>query len=98
MARRISTGKLGRPILGNISVEDSTFGSVIANADVVLEPNGTGVARSTTDFQVDGANALRLADSDNTNYVAFKQQPTIFIIATRHKSSFRLALCRHCKH
>jgi len=77
MARRISTGKLGRPILGNISVEDSTFGSVIANADVVLEPNGTGVARSTTDFQVDGANALRLADSDNTNYVAFKSPAAV---------------------
>ncbi len=77
MARRISTGKLGRPILGNISVEDSTFGSMIANADVVLEPNGTGIARSTKDFRVDSANALRLGDSDNTNYVAFKSPAAV---------------------
>jgi len=77
MARRISTGIQGRPVLGQISVEDNTFTSLIANADVVLEPNGTGVARSTTHFQIDSASELRLAETDNTNYIALKSPATV---------------------
>lgn len=77
MARRISTGKIGRPILGSIVVEDNSISGIIDNANVRLEPNGTGIVQSASDFEVLGANALRLADSDNTHYVAFKSPAAV---------------------
>jgi len=77
MARKVSTGKVGRPILGQIVVEDNSISGIIANADVVLEPNGTGIVKSTASMQVNDGNELRLADSDSTNYVALKSPAAV---------------------
>lgn len=77
MARRITTGKVGRQILGSIVAQDNSLKSVINNEDVILDPNGTGISRSTSAIQVDAANELRLADSDSSNYVALKSPATV---------------------
>lgn len=75
--RRISTGKVGRNILGSLSVRDTTLQSVTANSNITLEPNGTGLTVSTGDVQVNAGKNLRLADSDSSNYVALKAPATV---------------------
>ena len=72
MARKITSGISGRSVLGSLTALNNSLQSVVLNADVVLEPNGTGVVQSTTDLQINDGGALRLADNDSTAYVAFK--------------------------
>ena len=50
---------------------------VVDNDDVVLQATGTGIASSSTDFQINGGNSLRLADSDSSNYVALTAPSTV---------------------
>lgn len=77
MARRITTGKVGRQILGSIVAEDNSLKSVVTNDDVILDPSGTGISRSTSSFQVDAGNSVRFADSDSSNYVELKSPATV---------------------
>lgn len=77
MGRRISTGISGRSVLGAIVAVDNSLRSVVDNANVILEPNGTGITESTTHLQINGASSLRLADSDSSNYVALKAPDTV---------------------
>lgn len=78
MARRLTTGVAGRNVLGSLVAVENNLRSVVDNADVVLQANGTGIARSTTHLQIDNANSLRLADSSgNPNaYVALQAPST----------------------
>jgi hypothetical protein len=77
MARRITSGISGRSVLGSLTALNNSLQSVVLNADVVLEPNGTGVVQSTTDLQINDGGALRLADNDSSAYVAFKSPATL---------------------
>ena len=75
--RRISTGIQGRAILGSFVAEANRFTTREVNQDLVLEPDGTGIARSTTHLQIDDANSLRLADADSSAYVALRAPNTV---------------------
>ena len=77
MARRISTGITGRNILGSIVAVDNSLRSVVTDENIVLQPSGTGINISTTDFQIDAESSLRLADSDSSNYVSLKAPATV---------------------
>jgi len=70
MPRRISSGKTGYRVLGDLTASDNTFQSS-QDANIVFQPNGTGVTESQTDLLISGNNSLRLEDGD-TNYVAMK--------------------------
>lgn len=75
--RRITTGKVGRNVLGSIVAEDNSLQSVITNANIILDPNGTGIVESTTDIRLNAAKSLRFADSDSSNFVAVKSPATV---------------------
>lgn len=76
-SRRITTGRVGRQILGAIVAEDNSLQSVVTNANLKLEPNGTGIVESESDLQLNSAKSLRLADTDSSNYVALKAPTTV---------------------
>lgn len=84
MARKITTGTVGRAVLGSIKTIDNTIQAVEANADLVLDANGSatavsgsGITRSATDFQIDNSAQLRFADGDSSRYVGFKASATV---------------------
>lgn len=77
MARKITTGRVGRAVLGNLTTVNNSLQSVVVNADVLLEPNGTGIVQSTRDLQINAQNSLRLADSDSSNFVALRSPATV---------------------
>lgn len=77
MPRKVSSGKVGRPILGDIFAQDNIFSSVEANANIVLSPNGTGVVETTSDIETSGQSGIRFADSDSSNYVKMQSPGTL---------------------
>ena len=77
MSRKITSGIVGRAVLGTLSTVDNSLQSVVANANVLLEPNGTGIVQSTKDIQINAQNNLRLADADSSNFVALRAPATV---------------------
>lgn len=77
MPRRVSSGKVGRPVLGDIFTQDNSIRSVETNANLVLRPDGTGVVESISDIQTNAQAGIRFADSDSTNYVKLNGPATI---------------------
>ena len=67
MPRRITSGTVGAQVLGDIVTQNNSLQSVVANANIVLDPNGTGIVNATSDVLISGNNGLRLSDGD-TNY------------------------------
>lgn len=72
--RRISTGIVGGPILGQLTSLENALQSITTNGDINLTPNGTGLVVSNSDIQLPNNNGVRfLEDSGNgTNYVTLK--------------------------
>jgi hypothetical protein len=77
MARKITTGRVGRAVLGSLTTVNNSLQSVVTNASVLLEPNGTGIVQSTRDLQINAQNSLRLADGDSSNWVALRSPATV---------------------
>jgi len=71
MPRKITTGRVGGPVLGNLSTKESAFSSVETNANIVFTPDGTGVTEFTKDLYTSGNVGVRFGDGD-TNYVLLK--------------------------
>jgi len=77
MARKITSGRVGRAVLGSLTTVNNSLQSVVTNANVLLEPNGTGITVSTKDLQVNAQSNLRLADGDSSNYIALRAPATV---------------------
>jgi len=77
MARRITSGISGRSVLGSLTALDNSLQSVVVDANLVLDPNGTGIVQSTAHLQLNAASSLRLADGDSSNYVALQAPSTV---------------------
>jgi hypothetical protein len=77
MARKITSGKVGRAVLGSLTTLDNRLQSVVTNANILLDPNGTGVVQSTKDLQINDQSSLRLADSDSSNWIALRSPATV---------------------
>ncbi len=71
MPRKITTGRVGGPVLGNLSTKESAFSSVETNANIVFTPDGTGVTEFTKDLYTSGNVGVRFGDTDS-NYVLLK--------------------------
>ena len=67
--RRISTGIQGRSILGSFVAETNRFTTREVNQDLVLEPDGTGIVRSASDFKIDGTNGSLILETNDGNEV-----------------------------
>ena len=77
MPRRISSGKVGRSVLGDIFAQDNSIRSVETNSNLVLQPDGTGVVESTSDIQTNAQTGIRFADSDSSNYIKIASPATV---------------------
>jgi len=77
MPRRISSGKVGRSVLGDIFAQDNSIRSVETNSNLVLQPDGTGVVESTSDIQTNAQAGIRFADSDSSNYIKIAGPATV---------------------
>ena len=77
MARKITTGRVGRAVLGSLTTVNNSLQSVVTNASVLLEPTGTGIVHSTRDLQINAQNSLRLADGDSSNWIALRSPATV---------------------
>ena len=77
MPRRISSGKVGRSVLGDIFTQDNALQSVVDNTNIILQPNGTGIVESTSDIQTNAQSGIRFADSDSTNYTKLAGPATV---------------------
>jgi hypothetical protein len=77
MARKITSGKTGRPLLGEIFTEDNIIKSILTDANVELHPNGNGIVISKQDLEVRGKDSstpgkIRIADNNDDRYVALQ--------------------------
>lgn len=77
MPRKVSSGKVGRPILGDIFAQDNIFSSVEQNANIILSPNGTGLVEARSDIETKNQAGVRFADSDSSNYVKVQSPGTL---------------------
>ena len=77
MARKISSGLVGEPSIGGISVSPSAVISTAENRDITLGPLGNGSVVFTNNAQLNAQTDLRFADADSSNYVAFQAPSTI---------------------
>ena len=75
--RRITTGVQGGPILGTFTAQQNNLQTIETNVDIVLDPNGSGIVKSTGHTQLDAQSELRLADSDSAQYAALKSPGSI---------------------
>lgn len=77
MPRRISSGKVGRSVLGDIFAQDNSIRSVETNANIAFTPDGTGIVESDSDIQTNAQAGIRFADSNSSNYVKLAGPATI---------------------
>jgi hypothetical protein len=77
MSRKITSGKVGRAVLGSLTTVNNSIQSVVSNANVLLEPNGSGIVQSVSSMQINAQNSLRLADADSSNFVALRAPATV---------------------
>lgn len=75
--RRIATGTVGKPLLGNFVVEDNNLTSANTNGNVTFTPDGTGTVQSSSLLEIRSGNNLRLQDDDNSNYIDFASPATL---------------------
>ena len=75
--RRITTGIVGGPILGQLSAFQNNVSGVVANQDITLSPSGSGIVKVNSHLQLQGQSDLRLGDADSTHYVGFQAESTI---------------------
>ena len=68
--RKITTGIVGGPILGSLVSIDNVIQSQ-NNNNVTITPNGSGIAISSSDFEVANNNGLKLSDGAS-NFVTLK--------------------------
>lgn len=75
--RRITTGIVGGPILGQLSAFQNNVSGVVANQNITLSPGGTGIVKISSHLQIDNQANLRLGDADSSHYVAFQAESSI---------------------
>ena len=71
MPRKITSGIVGGPVLGNLSSDTNIFSSREANTNIVFTPDGTGTTEFTKDIFTSGEAGVRFGDGD-TNYARIK--------------------------
>ena len=75
--RRITTGVVGGPILGQLSAFQNTVTGVVANQNITLTPSGTGEVIINSHIQIKDNETLKLMDSDSSHFVGFKSPASV---------------------
>lgn len=72
MGRRTSGQQVGFQAIGNVQANQATLTTTQSNADLTLDPNGTGIVVINTDVTIADQSDLRLreASANGTNYIA----------------------------
>ena len=83
MGRRTSSGRVGAPGIGGILAENQTI-TTDDNADIVINPTGTGRLLVNAHTQVQSQSSVRFGDADDSNYVAL-QAPDVVAANTVFK-------------
>lgn len=55
--RKISTGVTGRPLLGNLFARDNVVQGIVPNANLILDPDGTGKVTTDAPFEITNTTA-----------------------------------------
>lgn len=76
MGRRVSSGRVGAPTFGGLLAAAQTI-TTDDNADIVMDPTGTGRVLVDAHMQVQNQSNLRFGDADDSNYVAFQSPTTV---------------------
>jgi hypothetical protein len=76
MARRISGGAAGGIGAAGVQFTATTL-TTADNADITVDPSGTGIFKIASDAQVNDAGVFRFADADSSNWVGFKSAATV---------------------
>lgn len=77
MARKITTRFTGDPVLGALRVSDNTITTLGTDANLVIDPNGSGQVNIVGNLQINNASSLKLADADNSNFVNIKSPASL---------------------
>ena len=77
MGRRTSSGRIGAPTFGGLLAQDNTTITTDEDADIILDPTGTGRFVIDAHTQLQAQSSLRFSDSDSSNYVAFQAPATV---------------------
>ena len=72
MGRRTSGQQVGFQAIGNVQANQATLTTTQSNADLTLDPSGTGIVVINTDVTIADQSDLRLreASANGTNYIA----------------------------
>jgi len=76
MARRISGGAAGGIAAAGVQFTATTL-TTADNADITVDPSGTGIFKIASDAQINDAGVFRFADADSSNWVGFKSAATV---------------------
>lgn len=76
MARKVHGGIVGGSGLGGLSATDTTL-TARENDNITIDPTGTGVFEVDGNQVMLGTSEIRFADTDSSNYVAFKAAGTV---------------------
>jgi hypothetical protein len=77
MARKVNGGLSGSPSVGALNIAPTAVVSAATNQDITLSPSGTASLVFTNNAILNTQNALRFADADSSNYVAFRSPATV---------------------
>jgi hypothetical protein len=75
--RRVSTGIVGGPIVGSLSVDESDIRTIGTDVDLNLSPNGAGQVKTSNNIFLEANAGLRLGDADSSNYVELASPATM---------------------
>jgi len=75
--RRIGIGTTGDPLLGRNLLIDNTITTLIADEDLLLDPNGAGQVLVNGNIQVNTGGLIKMGDADNSNWTAIKSNGTL---------------------
>jgi len=72
--RKITTGKVGAPILGDLTVVGSEIQSIPSGGNISIDPNGAGLLQINANVEIQDNQGLRLleASGNGTNYVTLQ--------------------------
>ena len=77
MARRVTTGVLGGPILGNLKATTNLITAARVDENITLQGNGTGVVVIDDVLELRSQNSIKLSDLNNTGSVNLKSPSTV---------------------
>ena len=78
MARRITTGLVGKNVLGSLNTTENSISSAVTDQDIILDPSGTGEVTTKSGVLLESQNFLKFGIGDaNANYFGIKAPATM---------------------